>query len=138
MQCATCPEIWPDLLNTDGLCPNCACLRRMPGHRVATCPLCSQRGVPIECHHPGRKKYWPTVTIGVCVSCHTILTNRTVSEWSSLWKADAPVRCLLQGLADLVWLWSIRSATAPEFLRVGRLAAVALMKHFDFVPFRRL
>jgi hypothetical protein len=137
MRCTTCPECWPGILDGDGLCPSCACLQCAPEHRVGTCPICGQFGVPLEVHHPGLKKHWPTVTIPICLSCHRILTNRTVSDWSSLSASGHKVRCLLQGLADLCWLWTVRSASAPELARLVRMAAVALFLHFGFVPFRR-
>ncbi len=137
MQCTTCLENWPGILTTEGLCPSCACLQRTPGHRVGTCPICCRRDVPIERHHPGLKDYWPTVTIPICVSCHRILTNRTVSDWPATLISGGKVRCLLQGLADLLWLWTVRNPTAPELLRVVRLSAAALMHYFGFVPFGR-
>jgi hypothetical protein len=137
MQCATCTECWLGIFNTEGRCPNCASHACTPQHRMGTCPICSRVGVPIEIHHPGLKKFWPTVTIPVCLSCHRILTNRTVSEWSSTLTSGGKVRCLLQGLADLVWLWSARSPSAPELLRLVRMTSAALFQHFGFVAFRR-
>jgi predicted amidophosphoribosyltransferase len=137
MHCTSCSETWPGILNAGGLCPNCAAIAQNLGHRVGCCPLCTQQNVPIEVHHPGLKRHWPTVTVPVCLSCHRILTNRTVSEWK-VTLTSSPVRCLIQGLTDLIWLWSVRSGSAGELLRVARLSAVALMHHFGFAPFRRL
>jgi hypothetical protein len=137
MQCNTCTECWPGILNAEVLCPNSACLQREPAHRVGACPICGRMGAPLEVHHPGLRKHWSTVTIPICLSCHRILTNHTVSDWPSISASGHEVRCLLQGLADLVWLWTVRSPSAPELARLVRMAAVALFLHFGFVPLRR-
>jgi hypothetical protein len=60
------------------------------------------------------------------LNCHGIITHRQRDGWDPSWKTEAhPVRCTVQGVYDLVWLWWQRSDRRLWDQQLGELAHVA-------------
>jgi hypothetical protein len=129
--CAGCGDDWPGLKRVDGLCRTC---RAQPDHRrIAACPLCGRMNVAPDLHHIAGRRQHPTFALDVCLTCHDILSARQRTRWDPSWKTEAhPVRCIVQGVFDLVMLWWQRSGRrlwrqqVAELLRVVALAALAI------------
>ncbi len=122
--CRKCGENWPGLVSAKtGLCPNCRDTRHK---HISHCPVCGRADVPAQSHHIASKRQNEHVVIRICLSCHIILTKRQCTCWDPSWKTEShPVRCLVQGLADLIWLWWQRSGLTLWRNQLGEIAHVA-------------
>ncbi len=87
---------------------------RNPRHQRAPCAVC-RRIAPVEDHHIASRRQHPTLTIRVCLNCHSLLSLRQY-QWLDAgndWRKEShPVRCILQGVYDVVSLWLERSPAA--------------------------
>jgi hypothetical protein len=144
--CECCGEDWPAALHTkSGLCRDCAVQRglsREPYRAIIShCPICGRADVPAQWHHVAGKRQGTTrqlkeLGLLLCLNCHGIITERQRDGWDPSWKdEDHPVRCTVQGVYDLFWLWWQRSgrrvwdeqlAELAHMVRVGVLALLQL------------
>jgi hypothetical protein len=91
------------------LCLNCRDRR----HPHLRCTICHQVA-PGEQHHVASERQLPQFTIPVCLNCHALLSTRQY-RWPREWKTEPhPVRCLVQGVHDVVCLWLERSPVMRE------------------------
>ena len=122
--CAKCGECWTAALRREGrLCLNCADATHP---RLARCPLCHKEQVPGEFHHVASARQHATFGLRVCLNCHAILTLRQETAWHQSWqKEDHPVRCMVQGLHDVFWLWWHRSHSGWSLGQLARLCVQA-------------
>jgi hypothetical protein len=66
------------------------------------------------------KRQHPTLTLNVCLNCHRLLSQRQY-RWPPGWKTEKhPLRCVAQGVYDVLCLWRERSPLANEALALLR------------------
>jgi hypothetical protein len=118
--CQECGEDWPAALYHEGaLCRDHAVqagISKEPYCEIIPHCLCDRINVPAQWHHLATERQQARYTalkplgVLVCLNCHGILTERQCNTWEQSWKKDEhPVRCTIQGTADLLWLWWERS-----------------------------
>jgi hypothetical protein len=90
--------------------------------------------VPAQWHHLAGERQHKQLRILICLNCHGIITVRQCTGWHPSWKTEPhPVRCIVQGVYDLLWLWWQRSGVywwrwqLAELAHVVRLAFLALL-----------
>lgn len=136
--CLSCGEDWPGSpLDDQGRCLNCRPDLRASHPHLAWCPTCGRADVPAQFHHIASERQHPMLGLRLCLVCHKILTDRQVSAWHPSWRvASHPVRCIVQGMLDLLWLWWQRSGWRWWERQVSELARVvwhALVELFGLV-----
>ncbi|MGO8949297.1 MAG: hypothetical protein ACLQUY_16930 [Ktedonobacterales bacterium] len=131
--CQTCGEDWPEALSKEGdLCRNHAVQSGLSLERyreiISHCPTCGRADVPAQWHHFASKRQQDCpvalkpLGILLCLNCHGILTERQSSGWHPSWKAeDHSVRCTVQGVYDVLWLWWAALGRAAEGARHAQL-----------------
>lgn len=142
--CQTCGEDWPGALCKQGdLCRNHAALAGISDEPyrdiISHCPICGAVNVPAQWHHLAgerqQSRYAALTHVGIllCLNCHGILTLRQSTGWEPTWSTEQhPVRCTVQGIYDVLWLWWQRSGVlwwnhqVAELAHVVWLAALAL------------
>jgi hypothetical protein len=101
------------------------------------CPLCLAKDAPSEFHHVATERQHPTFGLKVCLNCHAILTKRQMNDWPPSWKTEPHrLRCLVQGLIDVVGLWLRRSHSGWSLRELAKLcwqAGWSLMGVFGLV-----
>jgi hypothetical protein len=122
--CTRCGECWTAALRrAGGLCLNCADTTHP---RLKRCLVCLRADVPSEFHHVATERQHPTFGLRLCLNCHAILTRHQVNDWHPSWKTEKhPVRCVLQGLIDLIWLWLRRSHSGWSLVELAKLCLEA-------------
>lgn len=139
--CTLCGECWSAALcrnTTEGqvVCQNCAAhtaYQRQEGTSASThwtslhqCPICLRKNVPGQFHHVASARQYARLGLRLCLNCHAILTYRQMAAWDASWRTEAhPLRCLTQGLLDVLWLWWQRSDVSWSLREVARLAWLA-------------
>jgi predicted RNA-binding Zn-ribbon protein involved in translation (DUF1610 family) len=118
--CTQCGEYWADVpRGEDGLCPNCGDTTHPI---VPRCPTCHRERVPSERHHVATERQHPTLLFPLCLNCHMIITKRQLTDWPKTWQTEHhPIRCIVQGVLDLLWLWWHRSHSGWALGQLGRL-----------------
>src|SRR5262249_21326008 len=116
-----------------GLCLNCADeAAEAPHPRLARCLGCLRTNVPSEFHHVASKRQHGAFGLRLCLNCHAILTHRQETAWHPSWKIEPHrVRCIVQGLLDVLWLWLRRSHSAWALGQLAQLCAQAGWSLFD-------
>lgn len=126
--CTRCGEYAASALRVmDGqaVCHNCADAT----HRHRHCAIC-WRMAPSEQHHVASKRQHPTLTLPVCLNCHAILSQRQYN-WPPAWRSEAhKLRCVIQGVYDVLCLWLERSPVAENcrdlFVMLEQAALIVL------------
>jgi hypothetical protein len=136
--CELCAEDWPAALyKNSGLCRNHAVEQAISDEPyrkyIAHCPTCGRSQVPAQSHHVAGVRQHRTLCILLCLNCHGIATARQCTDLDPPWKTEHhPVRCIVQGVYDLLWLWWQRSGRfvwewqLAELVRLVWLALLAL------------
>jgi hypothetical protein len=138
-KCRECGEDWLEALHEgSGLCRNHAVLQGLshePYSKVIHhCPICGKANIPAQWHHIAGERQQRSLRMLICLNCHAIITSRQCSGWDPSWKTEShPVRCIVQGTHDVVWLWWQRSGVywwqwqVAELVHVVWLALLALL-----------
>ena len=109
------------------LCRNCAD-RKHPQRRCAIC----HQVAPSELHHVASERQHPHLTLRVCLNCHALLSDRQ-ARWPSAWRREPHVvRCIVQGVIDVLQLWMERSPVAEQCRAIIVMlahAALCLLPH---------
>src|SRR5262249_6549895 len=102
-----------------------------PHRPIARCPLCHREHMPGEFHHVASWRQHRTFGLHVCLNCHAILTRRQTDEWPPSWRTEPHlVRCLVQGLLDVLGLWLRRSHSGWSLGELAKLVAQAFWALF--------
>ncbi|MGO8948001.1 MAG: hypothetical protein ACLQUY_10130 [Ktedonobacterales bacterium] len=126
--CSQCGEYARAALrrvNSVVVCRNCAGRTHPQRH----CAIC-WRIAPSEQHHVASKRQQVTLTLPVCLNCHAILSQRQY-RWPHDWRTEAhQLRCVIQGVYDVLCLWLERSPVAEccrdLFLMLEQAALIVL------------
>lgn len=101
--CEQCKEYHRATLRLrDGhiLCANCADTT----HPRRRCPIC-WRVAASEVHHVASERQHATLTVPVCLNCHSRLSAQQ-RTWPPAWRTEPhPIRCIVQGVRDVLVLW---------------------------------
>jgi hypothetical protein len=112
------------------VCQNCSDRR----HPRLRCMICFKE-LPGEHHHVAGERQHPGFTIPVCLNCHAVLSERQ-RRWDPTWLTEPhPVRCLIQGVLDVVEVWLKRSPAAEQCLRLLCMPGYAFLL---LLPYLRL
>jgi hypothetical protein len=108
------------------LCENC----HDTYHARHRCAICVSV-LPSELHHVASARQCPTLTLRVCLNCHRLLSERQY-RWHPAWRTEShPLRCVVQGVCDVLALWLQRSPVAEQcrdlFAMLGHAALFVLM-----------
>jgi len=133
--CRQCGEYWPEALRRrGGFCLNCADTSH---ETIRRCPVCGRKDVPGEYHHIASQRQRATFGVHICLNCHAILTYRQVTRWHPTWRTEQhPVRCIVQGMLDLLCLWWQRNPAVAALGDVWRwllLAGIEMAQCFCLV-----
>jgi hypothetical protein len=129
-KCGECARPALRMLRGKVVCQNCADRR----HQPLRCAVCFKEA-PGEYHHVASERQQPHFTIAVCLNCHAILSQKQ-RRWDPAWLREShPVRCIIQGVLDVVALWLKRSPSVePCRQLLGMLGQAFLL----LVPYLRL
>jgi len=101
--CEQCKEYHRATLRLqDGhiLCANCADTT----HPRGRCPIC-WRVAAFEIHHVASQRQHATLTLRICLNCHSRLSAQQ-RTWPPAWRTEShPVCCIVQGVYDVLVLW---------------------------------
>jgi len=90
--------------------------------KIGQCSICGRKDAPSENHHVASQDQRPSFVVRICLNCHAIVTKRQVTQWDPSWRTEQhPIRCIVQGMLDLLCLWWERNPAVAALSDMWRL-----------------